>query len=80
MHVPEDFKNFLQSVSALGQERRVNNIRPDVNQFIDVVLANLCHFFKLAIVAVVINVKQTPVQYFVRRRNLSLILKHCELF
>jgi len=71
----EYVKDLLQTVSTLGKEWRVDDVRSDVDESVHVSGADVRHFFVLAVVRVVVDVEKSPVKHVIRDRDLDLILK-----
>jgi len=75
MHVAEDVEDFLQTVRALREVGRVDDVRADVDDLVHVVFADVLNLAEVVVVRVVVDVEVAPVQNLVRDRDLSLILR-----
>ena len=75
MHVAEDVEDFLQTVRALREVGRVDDVRADVDDLVHVVFADVLNLAEVAVMRVVVDVEEAPVQNLVRDRDLSLILR-----
>ena len=75
MHSSKQFQDLLKPVGGLREVWRVDDVGPDVDHLVKILLADVLDLAELAVLRVVIGVEVSPVQNLIRVRKLGFDLR-----